>query len=52
VLCRPRRKREAVARPSVDEVVVPDVFPEFVIVVGGAVVIFKRDHRANTLDIH
>jgi len=41
-----------IARPSVDEVVVPNVFPRFVIVAVGSVIdIIKRDHRADTLDI-
>lgn len=41
-----------IAPPSVDEVVVPNVFPRFVIVVVGSVIdIIKRDYRADALDI-
>ena len=43
---------ETVARPSVVEVVVPNAFPGFIIVIaGGIVVLIESDHRADTLDV-
>lgn len=41
-----------VARPSANEVVVPNVFPSFVIILlVGVMNIVKHNHRADTLDI-
>ena len=40
---------QTVVHPSVNEVVVPNVFPRFVVAIFIDVV--KRDHRADTLDI-
>ena len=46
-------KCKIVAQPSVDEVVVPNMFPSFVVitVLGGVMDIVKRDYRADVLDI-
>jgi len=46
-------KCKIAAQPSVDEVVVPNVFPSFVVIIvlGGVMDIVKRDHRADALDI-